>query len=529
MAGLLALTVVAGVEQGLLATAQAAEANEMVTASANQEESVEQSEEQTEEQPQEQLQKQSSLETAKTAVTKTAVTKTDTTLEEISVSAKDGKNKKTEKAKKSTAPLTIEGDELYFDDHTGEVHAKGKVVVTQNPDTLQTEEMRGNTKTTEVWIDGVATIIQPEVRTTLTGHTVHYNYGTKNGEMAEPHGMVGMERVAGKDAQFYPDRLVAHEATMTRCPAKVPDYHVSATKVEIWPGDKLIAYNAKVWIKDTVIYSIGKYQRSLKDSDKSELPKVNYSNKDGVSLEQYFEYPLTNNWAFGTTQVYYTKQGYRPQYALIDREEQYTFRIDEGHFRDGNSNWIKKEPEFRFDWHSQRIGKLPIRYTFSAVYGKWMDSTKSSWHQDYTIYFTHDPIKLSDSLTWYIGTGWEKIKESYDGSVVNTYRANTSLYKVVSPKLTVWAGYNYTQNNKSLFDYGRADVGKELISGFSYKLDRMNTISFKKSYDLENERTYSDTISWLRNLHCWNMTLNYEMKRVDHTRHITWDIQVARW
>ena len=524
MAGLLALTVVAGVEQGLMATAQAAESNEIVTASLNQEGSAEQTEEQQQEQPQEQTKPQPAME-----LDKTTVTKTDKMLEQKPAQPKDSKNKKTAKVKKSTAPLTIEGDELYFDDHTGEVHAKGKVVVTQNPDTLKTEEMRGNTKTTEVWIDGVATIIQPEVQTTMTGHTVHYNYGTKNGEMAEPHGLVGAERVAGKDAQFYPDHLVSHEATMTRCPAKVPDYHVSATKVEIWPGDKLIAYNAKVWIKNTVIYSIPKYQRSLKDDDKSEMPKFNYNNRDGFSVEQYFEYPLTDNWALGTSQIYYTKQGYRPQYSLIDREDRYTVRVTEGHYRDDSSNWIKKKPEFRFDWHSQRIGKLPWTYTFSAIYGKWIDGGKQSWHEDYTIYFTHDPIKLSDSLTFYFGNGWEKVKESYDGSVVNTYKANASLYKKVSPKLTLWAGYNYTQNNNSLFDYNRTDVGKELISGIAYKFDRLNTVSVWKSYDLENKRTYSDTISWQRNLHCWNMTLNYERKRFDNTRHITWNLEVTRW
>ncbi len=442
------------------------------------------------------------------------------------IPAKPSAEKK-DKVKK--APLTIEGDELFFDDASGEVHATGNVVVTQAPDTMLTEEMRGNTKATEVWIDGVATMLQPLTRTKMTGHTVHYNYTTKLGKMEEPQGMVGSERIKGKDIEFYPAKMVSHEASMTRCPAKVPDYHISASKVEIWPGDKLIAYNAKVWIKNTVIYSIAKYQRSLRDDAKSEMPRVSYSNSDGVAIQQYLEYPLTNNWALATEQNYYTKHGYKPQYALIDRETNYTFRIDQGEFRDDDSNWVKKEPEFRFEWHAKRIGRLPWSYKFTAIYGKWTDSIKSSWHQDYILYFTRDPIQLSDTLTWNIGTGLENVRESYDGSSINTLRFNTSLYKTLSPKWNMWVGYNYTKNNNSIFAYNKVNVARELVAGVSYKIDRMNTIAFSKSYDLANERTYTDTWYWYRNLHCWDMTLSYELNRVDDTRKFRWDLAVARW
>lgn len=460
-----------------------------------------------------------------------ATEKVEAKKEESQKNVKDEKKsaKKKEADKKKAAPLTIEGDDLFFDDATGEVHATGNVVVTQSPDTLMTDDMRGNTKATEVWIDGIATMLQPEMRTKMTGHTVHYNYASKLGHMEDPKGMVGAERVNGKAIDFYPKKLVAHDASMTRCPAKVPDYHISAAKVEIWPEDKIIAYDAKIWIKNTIIYSVAKYQRSLRDTDKNELPRINYSNSDGVTLEQYFEYPLSDNWAAATNQMYSTKHGYRPQYALIDREDDYTFRIDAGDFRDSNSNWIKKEPEFRFDWHSKPLGKLPWSYTFSAIYGKWTDPDKSSWHQDYILYFTRNPIQLSDSLTWNIGTGIENVHESYDGSSTTTLRLNTALTKVVNSRLTVWTAYNYTKNDHNLFAYNKVDVGRELVNGFTYKIDRLNTIGFSKSYDLQNNRTYSDTWTWYRNLHCWNMTLSYEIKKVEHERKIRWDLAVVRW
>ncbi len=426
-------------------------------------------------------------------------------------------------------PLTIEGDDLFLNDATGEVQASGNVIVTKAADVLMTEELRGNTKANEVWIDGVATILQADTRTKLTGQRVSYNYSTKTGHMDEMAGLVGAERLKGKMIDLYPQKLVAHEASMTRCPAKVPDYHISASKVEIWPGNKLIAYDAKVWIRNTVIYSIAKYQRSLSENEKSELPRIDYSNGDGVSLQQYFEYPLSKNWAVATDQIYYTRQGYRPQYALINREKDYTVRIDQGHFRDGDSNWIKKEPEFSFNWHERKLGNLPWSYIFTASYGKWEDHAKTSWHQDYILYFKRKPIKLSDSLTWNIGTGLEHKRESYNGMTSTAMRFNTSLSKSVNQRLTVWSEYNYTQNEDDLFDYNKVNVGRELVGGISYRIDRLNKIAYKKSYDLQKDRTYSDTFIWYRNLHCWDMTLSYEIKKVEHERKIRWDLAVARW
>ncbi|WP_346353564.1 LPS-assembly protein LptD [Azotosporobacter soli] len=518
LAGLLALTVVTGVEQGAALAAETSENREVTVSRIDVEDTID------------------AAEATNTAIAQEAE-KDDKQPVASKESAKDKskENKAKKKAPLKTkqtkkAPLTIEGDELFFDDASGEVHATGNVVVTQTPDTMLTKELRGNTKATEVWIDGEATMIQPEMATKMVGHTVHYNYATKLGTMADAKGMVGNERVAGKNMQFFPDKLISHEATMTRCPAKVPDYHISATKVEIWPGDKLIAYNAKVWIKNTVIYSVGVYQRSLRKEEGNEMPQINYSTSDGLSVQQYYEYPLTNNWALATNQAYYTKQGYRPQYSLIDREDKYRFRIQEGHFRDDSSNWVKKEPEFRFDWYQQRIGQTVWSYKFTAIYGKWRDNAKTSWHQDYALYFTRDPIKLSDSLTWYIGTGYEIVRESYNGSRVNTMTFNTSFYKTVSPKLTVWTGYNYTQNTKNLFDYDKNDVGREWVNGITYTLDRMNTISYSKSYDLQYKRTHADTFTWVRNLHCWTLTLNY-VKYKDHSNSnsFNWNLSLARW
>lgn len=46
-------------------------------------------------------------------------------------------------------------------------------------------------------------------------------------------------------------------------------------------------------------------------------------------------------------------------------------------------------------------------------------------------------------------------------------------------KLTLWTAYNYTKNDRNLFAYNKVDVGREIINGFTYTIDRLNTISFQ--------------------------------------------------
>lgn len=434
---------------------------------------------------------------------------------------------KTQHETQSKAPIVIEGDDLSFSDVTGQVFAKGNVSVTQNGAKITTDLIEGNTKQSLIWTDSPATFTETEQKVYLVGTGIHYNYKDKTGNIQKASGQVDKERVSGQNIEMLStDEIIIRDGTMTRCPAKVPDYHVSAEKIELWPGEKMIAYNAKVWIKNVVIYSTPKYQTMLgKNAGKTEYPRVGYNNHDGLAIKQYLEYPLSDKVAAFADLHYYSKEGFKPQYGVVDRESRFEFKTETGYFEDDDDNWIKKEPEFSLKYHPQRLGNLPIKYTFNAIYGKWDDNKKSSWHQDYTIYFSHDPIKLNDTLTLNAGAGREWIHESYDDSTQNIVKFDTTLTKQWSSRWSTWVGYHYTKNNTGLFDYNSADMGRELDTGFSYKIDRMNTIVFNQRYDLGNDRVYDQDYTWKRNLHCWEADITYRAKRHE----IKWDVSVARW
>lgn len=426
---------------------------------------------------------------------------------------------------KPQGPITIEGDELSFSDSTGQVFAKGNVRVTQNEIKLTTDLLNGNTKETLVWTDSEATMTQPGVNLVGSGG-LKFNYKDNNGTLQQAAGKVGKQFVTGRNIEMLStNEITINDGTMTICPAKVPDYHVSADKIEIWPGDKLIAYNAKFWIKDKVIYSMGKYQKSIKEGAESEMPRMGFSSDDGFYLKQYLEYPISNKVAAFTELALYSDAGFKPTAGLVNREKNYSLSVTKGEMEDDDDNWIKKEPEIKLDFYSQRIGNLPIHYKFDAIYGKWKDDYKSSWHQDYSLYVSGDPIKLGNSMKLYLGTGFQRVIESYDDSSKDVFRYDATLKKQFSPRFNAWTAYHNINNRSTLFDYDNDDLDRELAAGFSYKLDRLNTIAYSQSYDLNNNRIYDRDYTWIRDLHCWETAITYRAEREEWK----WSISLKRW
>ena len=309
------------------------------------------------------------------------------------------------KAKKPPQPVAIEADELYINDKTGELFAQGKVVITQDKSRILSELVRGNTKEMEVWTEDKARLIDPV--SDLAGMKLRYNYGAKFGTMQTVKGKCGDDFISGKTARFEGGKITAYDVTTTGCPAKgTPDYRVTAKKVEIWPEDKLIAHDATVWIKNIAVYTTPKYVKSLKKGEKDdEKPRFGYQDPDGFWISQRFRYPFTEELSLIADLNYYTNKGFKPTFELVNEQKDYSMYLSFGDYSSMTtssdplfggfknvSNWVTKAPEFRFNLHTRRVGKTPFRYDFNAILGNWTDNTKTSFHQDYLLYFTRDPI-----------------------------------------------------------------------------------------------------------------------------------------
>ena len=408
-------------------------------------------------------------------------------------------------------PISIEANKLSFSDLTGDLLAKGNVILTKDVQVISAEEMRGNTKRTEVWIDGQGTLREPG--TELVGTGTHYNYTSRIGDMYKVKGKVGKEYLSGSKVEFAPEKMVAFDGTVTLCPAIVPDYHLSAEKVEIWPGEKMIAHNAKFWIGKRVIYSMATYETSLvQDEQKSAFPRIGYNSSTGFRISQYLEYPLANRLVAFADAAYYSKQGFEPNYGLISRQKAYTLKLYQGKEENSDDEWIERQPELMLQMDSKRLGK--VVGDFTATSGKWIEDGVSGWRQDYKLYFRRDPIKLGNKTTVQVGGGFEKVNYGFDDSTNNIWSLKTTVTVKPSERLETWVTYAYNhQSGTSPYEFDRIDANREIFTGFRYKIDAKNTAIVKMEYDMDHKKVEELDYTWRHNLHCLDVDLTYRAER----------------
>lgn len=450
---------------------------------------------------------------------------------EIIIEESDDEQTTAETENTAAAPITLEGEEIYFDEKTGEVYAKGNVIITQDLARVYAEEITGNTISQQVEVEDKARVIQPGMD--LDGYNTSYNYGAGEGTMDTANGRVGNEFVKGETIEFYPDEYVIYNGTMTKCPAKKPDYVTRAKKIEIWPNEKLIAYDAQFVLKGVPLYSTKRYETAIgQNEDNSPFPRIGYSSDNGVYLKQNFRRRLGNSTYAYFNAAYYTKEDFKPMSGIVYNDDRfnYTFQVDYGYDNDSDDNWIKKRPQYKIDFHPRPIKGTSWNYHLTGLYGLWEDDYKKSWHQDYTIYFARNPIKLTDSWTMNVGAGYEIVRESYGNSRTDTITYDTMFHKRVNDRVNAWTAYHHSKADAaSIFNYDNDNIEDKLTTGMSYRFDNKNSLSVSHVLDLERGRTNDWYYTWYHSLHCWNMYLTYHRDLDDNDNKFSVQIETAHW
>lgn len=415
------------------------------------------------------------------------------------------------------APITVEANKLSFNDATGDIFAQGQVSFVQNDSQVLTELLEGNTKSTRVWINGEATLMQPGTK--LVGTHLEYNYNDHTGTMDKTNGKVDKAFVKGDKISVAPQEMVVANGWVTGCPAKEPDYHVEADKIEIWPGDKIIAYNARFYFKDKHIYTLPKYESSLKEGEQgSALPRLGYNSHDGFMISQHVKYPFSKNVSAYTDLTYYTKSGFKPVYGLMDTEKNYTVKLEMGKWANGRHKWIEKKPELSFSLNPQRLGTSSVTASVYAALGQWEGSNISGSRQEYGVYFANDPIKLSEKWQLNLGTGYSTTHYGYNDSRNSIWRVDIGVNGKPSERLDLWSNYAYSnESGTSVYKYDEIENARELTTGFMYKLDAKDGIGINTIYNAEQNILKDVDYTWSRNLHCWQADITYRAKRSEWT------------
>ncbi len=425
----------------------------------------------------------------------------------------------TEKEKNMDKPLPINftGDKAEYDSVSGDFYLQGNVVITQGKEILKTTYAQGNMKTGDVWLEQGGTIIEPG--STLSGKWAYYNFNTKTGEIKEVHGTGDKDWYSAPHATIHPDKMVLDEGgTMSRCPAvnHVPCLSVTAKTFEIYPKQKMVAKDVKVYVKGKHIYSKDIWVRDLTETNKTRIiPRIGYDGSDnGAFIKIDAEWNFGEKTKLNVDLPYYTKADFKPMVELEHDERNFSLTYKTG-WEEDDDDWYKKQNNWKFEYKPHHfIDGLPLSYSGYFEYGLWKnDNTgRKSWHNEYAAFLRHDPIYLFGSkntvLDLTVGKKW--VHESYTDDTNATDLYYAVLSQKIASKWSTWVGWYREDITTTLFDIGQPDMDQELRNGLRYKADDKNVFTVINRYDLDNSTQYETNYRWLHRFCCWALEFEYE-------------------
>lgn len=450
------------------------------------------------------------------------------------------------KRKNEQPPIAFEGDDIFYDQNTGNVYARGSVKITRiDGKRMITEQADGNTKDQNVRLPegGQFINITPgECKADMTGYRILYNYGRKTGSLENGRGKVQGWYIAGKRIEIFPDQLVIYNGMVSGCSAEHPDYHMSAKKVEIWQ-DTMVMHSVGYWLAGVQIGWDRRVTRDLTEESKHPYyPDVGYSSDEGFYVGDTFRWGIAKNTQAYTKLHYSTKEQWRNVYGLNYSATGHSFTLEYGKYSDSDDRYLKKEPTFRYSF-SRRIGKSPFTLGLGYERGQWKQEAKenktakghgkdvSSFHTEYNISLTPDNIPLGKKLRMTNRFGYSIIKESNGDSTDSGFEYNGSFLYTPDNDFVIYAGYKHTQRNytTALFDYDTENYGSLFKWGLSWRIAPKDRFVVGFSKDVRGGNLNKVDYYWFHNFHCMELIFNYRMNHYndDHSTRVR--LQFAPW
>ncbi len=420
-------------------------------------------------------------------------------------------------------PAIFEGDDMVYNAETGEFTATGKVYITQlDGHRFQSGDASGNIKTQDILIEGKSHMLQlsPNApRVTLDGYHTVYNYGTQMGTMDAAAGKAGEYYITGKKFEFYPDHVVITDGTQTKCNAQVPDYRVSAKKIEIWNGNIMRMYNMKFWLKNKVVGTKMYEERELGKKQDTYLPSFGYNSDHGYYVEDTFGFPLTGRFTAVLNAHIETKEGVRSNGELHYHNREFFGNLHYGYYSDNDAHWIQKQPSPELIYQKHFHG-LPMTYMLRTEIGRWKENRKVSLHKEYEAGLFHDPIWMGKYVL-FLGTSYKITNDDprgfyeYQGkSTVRGMNYDIILGREFDDRFAMYVGYHFKKNNSqnSMFVYNLDDYSQKFETGISYRLTPLDRFVVGCRINTENSKLEDTDVFWYHDLHCSQLILRWRAK-----------------
>jgi len=202
-------------------------------------------------------------------------------------------------------------DRLSHDRGRGITVFRGNVRVERGAVSIQTDELNVDQRQKSLTTNTPFTLTQPDAKKpdrkqVITGTALHYNYETREGDIEGANLSVPAEQtgqtihVRAKRLKAFGDkRFDAENAVFSTCEevndGRVPHYHVEARSLQYFPGDRVVAWDSRVYLNGRYAFWLPVAVIPLKND--REKPNIGRSEVEGFFIRSSFDYqlPTLNN------------------------------------------------------------------------------------------------------------------------------------------------------------------------------------------------------------------------------------------
>src|SRR3989338_1137822 len=269
-------------------------------------------------------------------------------------------------APEGTAPSSVEinGDKVEFLTDQNKVVADGNVVISQNNVKLLADHVEFDRGTNIAIAQGHVILMRDNAQ--IIGDKMVFNYTTGKGEF--DHAKIDSHPYYGsgtKIAKVSDKHIIMENGHFTTCDHDKPHFQMVSKKIDIYPGDKLIARSVRMLVGNVPLMFIPRYSQNISDKNPRVIFTPGYDKHWGAFLLSQWRYYFNEDFK-GTIHVDYRERksvatgidlNYKTKkYGSGIIREYYTNELDYGahyHFWGQKIKPVRETERFRAEWRHQ--------------------------------------------------------------------------------------------------------------------------------------------------------------------------------
>jgi lipopolysaccharide assembly outer membrane protein LptD (OstA) len=373
-------------------------------------------------------------------------------------------------------PLVLEADRIEFNSTRDRIYAQGNVRLSYKGIRLAAREVQIDLRREELVARGEVVLI--EEGRELRSQALVYDLRNRRGRATDAETLLDRIFYRGRSLDVTPDRLLGDDVLATTCNPERPIYHITARKVEVIPGRRIIARDASLWVGGVRVVTLPYVQFSAGDP-RSLGPRVGYNPTDGWWIDYSYAYEA------GTLPAllylkYGTKSGMHFRNTATFTQPTYSATFVVGRDQDKDLNTFDRV-DLTLAMPPQRLGTFPLSATFQASVGYFRETITgvSTSKVDGEVALSTDQFLLDPLTSWsasvyarrsWYGTGanrmvysgsigvtrsldqWSSVGLSYTRTFVEG--STPFRFDSVSPTSAVSAGYSRRVEGQYHFNFG---------------------------------------------------------------------------